>query len=57
MTNYQKQKTLASIAECTRFIEREEVRNPDLRPLKTQELLDFYKQHLVTLIKKLECYE
>lgn len=57
MSNYQKQKTLASMAECKRFIDREESRNPTLRPVKTQQLLDFYKQHLITLTEKLESYQ
>lgn len=57
MSDYQKQKTLTSIKECKRFIEREEIRLPSLRPTEVQNLLNFYRQHLVTLTEKLESYE
>lgn len=32
-----------SIAECNRFIEREEARGPENRPADMQKVLDFYK--------------
>jgi hypothetical protein len=53
MSDEQRRRALQSIAECDRFIEREEGRNADLRPAETQQLLEFYKSHRAKLQARL----
>ncbi len=50
----QKRRITQAIDECGRFIEREEKRNPALRPADTQSLLDFYYRHRIKLLGMLE---
>ncbi|WP_434695200.1 hypothetical protein J3P89_18300 [Pseudomonas sp. Z1-14] len=38
-----------AIAECDRFISKEDVRNPSLRPSEATQLLSFYIEHKATL--------
>jgi hypothetical protein len=38
-----------AIAECARFIEREEKRDPNLRPTDMQQTLSFYKSHKASM--------
>jgi hypothetical protein len=38
-----------SIAECARFIDREEKRDPSLRPIDVQQTLSFYKSHKASM--------
>jgi hypothetical protein len=49
-----KRRITQAIDECSRFIEREEKRNPDLRPADTQSLLEFYYSHRIKLLGMLE---
>ena len=49
MTTDQIRRIKDAIADCSRFITKEEIRNPALRPAETSELLDFYRSHKVTL--------
>jgi hypothetical protein len=41
---------LSAIAECDRFISKEEPRSSDLRPASVQKTLDHYKAHRLNLI-------
>jgi hypothetical protein len=49
-----KRRIIQAIDECSRFIDREEKHNPDLRPADTQSLLDFYYFHRSKLLGMLE---
>jgi len=49
MTTDQIRKVQEAIADCNRFIEREEKRSADLRPADTQKLLDWYIAHRAKL--------
>ena len=40
-----------SIAECDRYIAKEEPRASDLRPPEIAKLLAFYKEHRANLVK------
>ena len=54
MTNdYRSRKIIEAIAECDRFIAKEEPRNPSLRPAEVQKHLDFCKTHRERLIAML----
>ena len=44
------QRILDAIADCDRFIEREERRDPSLRPADIQATLDFYRGHRAKLM-------
>ncbi|WP_404995418.1 hypothetical protein [Cupriavidus pauculus] len=48
--NQRHQRILSALAECDRFIEREERRDPELRPADVQALLDDYKAHRAKLM-------
>lgn len=50
MTKDQKRRVLESILECDAFIEKEEKRDPNLRPEKTATILEEYKNHRLKLI-------
>lgn len=55
MTNdYRARKIIEAIAECNRFIDKEEPRNPSLRPADVQQHLEFCKAHRVKLAGMLE---
>lgn len=49
MTPFRRQSILSAIAECDRFIDLEEKRDPALRPADVQKTLDFYKAHKARL--------
>lgn len=49
MTNLHILKIKSAILDCEAFIQREEKRNPSLRPNETQKLLDWYRGHLLKL--------
>lgn len=49
MTNEQARRIIEAIAECQRFIDKEEPRSADLRPADVQKTLDFYKKHMTKL--------
>lgn len=49
MTTYQIQKIKSAIAECDRFISKEESRDASLRPADMQQHLDFCKTHKAKL--------
>lgn len=53
MTTEQARRVLQSIAECDRFIAKEEPRNPALRPADMAQHLEFCKQHKQRLIAML----
>lgn len=53
MTTEQARRVLQSIAECDRFIAKEEPRNPALRPADMVQHLEFCKQHKQRLIAML----
>lgn len=48
-TTYRARKILEAIADCDRFIAKEEPRNPDLRPADVQQHLDYCKAHRIKL--------
>lgn len=47
-------KILDAIADCDRYIAKESARSADLRPVKIQELLDWYIGHRAKLVVMLE---
>lgn len=49
MTTDQIRRIQDAIAECERFIAKEEIRDPALRPVEASELLEFYRSHKATL--------
>jgi len=49
MTADQIRRIQDAIAECSRFIAKEQIRNPALRPAETAELLGFYRSHKANL--------
>lgn len=53
MTTTETRRILQAIAECNRFIEKEEKRSADLRPADVQQHLDFCKAHKEKLIQML----
>lgn len=53
MSEEHRRRTLASIAECNRFIEQEEKRRADIRPADVREYLDFCKRHVLELQARL----
>ena len=53
MTNEQARRVIEAIEECNRFIDKEEPRNPELRPIETQKLLEFYYRHRANLQQRL----
>lgn len=50
MTKERSRKILEAIAECDRFIAKEEPRNPELRPADMAQHLEFCKQHKAKLV-------
>jgi len=54
MTAYEVRSIESAIADTARFIDREEARNPALRPAAVAELLARYKLHLAKLQAMLE---
>lgn len=54
MSNEQNRRIIEAIAECDRFIDREEARNVSLRPADIQKTLAFYKAHRAKLSAMLE---
>lgn len=46
---YPRHNIISAIADCDRFIEREEKRDPSLRPADGQKVLDQYKAHRIKL--------
>ena len=54
MSAYKADKIIEAIIDCNRFIEKEEKRNPDLRPKDMQDHLDYCKAHRVKLVAMLE---
>lgn len=49
-----RRKIIESIAECDRYIAREEARSADLRPPEIAQRLEWYKTHREKLIRMLE---
>lgn len=45
----QRRRVIEAIAECDRYIDREDKRNPILRPVDVQKHLDFCKAHKAKL--------
>lgn len=54
MTNNQKARILAAIADCDLFIDKESPRNQATRPTDMQKYLDFCIAHKARLVKMLE---
>jgi hypothetical protein len=54
LTTEQVRRVRDAIAECDRFIAKEEPRRADLRPANVQKILDHYKAHRVKLVQMLE---
>lgn len=54
MTKDQSRRVIEAIAECDRFIGKEEKRSAELRPASAAQHLEFCKQHKVKLIKMLQ---
>ncbi len=53
LTSYEEKQVLNGIAQCDRYIEKQERLSADLRPAATQKLLDYYKRHKQKLINAL----
>jgi hypothetical protein len=53
MTKEQGRRIIEAIAECDRFIAKEEPRRADLRPADIAKYLEFCKQHRLSLIARL----
>ena len=53
MTKQQIKSVQGAIADCNRYIAKEEPRSADLRPADVAELLAFYKSHRAKLIEML----
>lgn len=49
MTAANRRKIVEALAETQRFIDKESVRNPSLRPADVQKTLDFYVAHKAKL--------
>lgn len=49
MTAYEIRKIQDAIADCTRYIDREEKRNASLRPAEIAKRLEWYKAHRAKL--------
>lgn len=49
MSQYEINKINAAIADCDRYIDREEKRAADLRPAEVQKRLEWMKQHKAKL--------
>jgi adenosine deaminase len=47
-------KIIQSIQECDRYIEKEDVRDADLRPPEIQKRLEFYKAHRAKLVTMMD---
>ena len=50
LTAQQRRSITEAIAQCDRFIAKEEPRNPDLRPADIQQHLDYCKAHRIKLL-------
>jgi hypothetical protein len=49
VTSYERRKIEIALDETQRFIDKESIRNPALRPVEIQETLDFYVAHAAKL--------
>ena len=54
LTNEQRRKIIEAIADCNRFIEREEKRDASLRPTNVSATLSRYKAHITRMVRSLE---
>jgi hypothetical protein len=54
ITHEQTKRILSAIAQCDRYIDKEEARSADLRPADIQKRLDGYKEHRDKLQRALE---
>jgi predicted nucleic acid-binding protein len=54
MSEEQSRRIIQAIQECDSFLEKEEKRNPALRPADVAQHLEFCKQHKIKLIAMLD---